>query len=127
MTYKLETKGEEFDAEIQYTLGNVMLEAHHYIMAFLLHIHEMHIVVPLREFSLIADQGGTENFEYHIVSADGREWTQTIKISSTNPEMNFDVPDFWRLSEFTLQRSIRDDIILLVLQHGVKKIEMNFN
>lgn len=59
---------------------------------------------------------------YEIKLHDGRKWNQTITFLSEeddDPAMTFNVPDGWKLSEFVLQRDIRDWLVAAVVEFGM--------
>jgi len=57
-------------------------------------------------------------FLYKLEAADARLWKQNITFDiGTNPLMTFDVVDFWRLSEFSAQRTLRTALISLVAKY----------
>lgn len=81
----------------------------------------LNVAVPMASFKLDR-QGQSNDFKYELSTKDGREFNQVIEIISANPLMSFDVPDRWRLSEFSAHRPLRNTVIKLVLEFGVEKI-----
>lgn len=62
--------------------------------------------------------GPPAEFLYKLIAVDGRVWKQTIKFDNpTNPLMTFSVVDLWRLSEFSSQRTLRNNLIALVQKY----------
>ena len=76
----------------------------------------MHAVVPLVRARLTTDAGDSNVCTYRIEAADGRVWLQTLTFAGPadmNPTMTFQVNDAWKLSEFALQRPIRDALVTM--------------
>jgi hypothetical protein len=61
-----------------------------------------------------------DDYAYDITSKAGRTWSQVLRIpTGSEAAMTFDVPSFWKLSEFSEQRPIRDLLINLVREFGL--------
>lgn len=85
-------------------------------------IAAMSSVIPIALLRVWLPVGATA-FTYRIELKDGRVWSQTLEFdSAADPKMTFDVPNQWRLSEFQLQRSIRDQIVAIVPALGITEI-----
>lgn len=96
---------------------------------FLAVLHNAHRSVKISK--LTADNGSyPKTLNYQIVLADGRRWKQTFRffeMRDTDPVMTFDVTDGWKMSEFSLFRDVRDKIIAIQVQYGIKKLAVQYN
>jgi len=82
-------------------------------------------VVPLTRFRFESTLG--DQYVYEFLAIDGRHWLQSIDIpSSGEAHQSFNIPDFWKLSEFSLQRSMRDAVIALVKSHGLTLFRVEY-
>jgi hypothetical protein len=81
--------------------------------------------IELESFEFTRQPGG--EFKYEVKAEDGKEWLQTININPSSSSMNFDVEDFWTLTEFAPHRPVRDICIIIARELTVSKIEMTFN
>lgn len=91
-------------------------------------IQDLYTVLPLVELKAKRDVVVLTKYKYEWKAADGRKWTQTIDFadSTTDPKMNFDVPDFFRLSEFEKHREVRAALVALIPKHTIIKFEVTF-
>jgi len=91
------------------------------------HLQNLNVVAPITSFNLAQTANDAfPAFTYDIVLKDGRTWHQTITFSGgilQEPTMTFAVTDQWKLSEFSLQRPLRDLIVEHVASHGLSRIE----
>lgn len=90
---------------------------HEYASDVLMSIRKMSDVVALSEVRFEQQPGGA--FLYRIFASDGRLWRQNVTVLPTDELHSFTPPDNWLLSEFVLQRPIRDGLVRLVRQFGV--------
>ena len=76
-------------------------------------VHVFGRAVPLYSLSLKQYQGPNSGlYTYEFEATDGRKWSQRINPSFGT--MNFDVTDYWKVSEFETHRAVRDKIIFCV-------------
>lgn len=64
-------------------------------------------------------------YSYAFVARDGRQWNQVIKMDGaqqSQPSMNFTVPGFWKVAEFSMHRPIREHVIEWAKQFEVVSI-----
>jgi hypothetical protein len=80
-------------------------------------LQAMHDVVPLTNVNVVLADVILRRWTYLIQTVDGRAWHQNLFITTPDPTMTFAVTDQWKVSEFTLQRPIRDAIIALILRY----------
>ena len=80
----------------------------------------LHAAVPVEKLIVEAE---TLPFTYEIKLVDGRKWAQTFSARITDPGMTFTVTDEWKLSEFAQQRTIRDAVLLGLVELGITHIE----
>jgi len=79
------------------------------------------------DFDIIAGTDPPE-YTYTFTSSDNRKWKQRIIFDApTNPIMNFDVDDYFRLSEFEPQRAVRAALIALVAQNQLQHLSVRWN
>jgi hypothetical protein len=90
---------------------------HAYVLSVLSDIRRMRDVVELSSVRFEQQPGG--EFLYRIQAVDGRLWRQNITVLPADESHTFTPPDEWLLSEFILQRPIRDGLVLLVRQFGI--------
>jgi hypothetical protein len=87
----------------------------------------MHYRVPLQFAKLERDASNLNLYRYQFKAQDGRNWRQQVTFDgSANPLLSFDVSDSWRLSEYELQRPIRDACISMVVPHGLSLAKCEF-
>lgn len=81
----------------------------------LAHVDYFALRTQLKRFDFKPKPGAPDNdYIYEFEARDNRKWNQVLVFDTVaDPSMTFDVPDGWRLSEFELQRAIRDDLIRL--------------
>lgn len=84
-------------------------------------------VVAMEHFVLTRTQGlPNQRFTYHFTATDGRDWNQELRAAGaqqSEPTMNFSITDFWRLSEFSLHRPIRDRLVAWVDTYGLINLD----
>lgn len=76
----------------------------------------LNLVIPIKVFTFKQKAVPNEHqYDYEFEALDGRTWKQVIDFSSStnNPAMNFDIADFFLLSEFAPHRPIRNKLIAL--------------
>ena len=104
-----------------------LLATHNYVISLLRALDGFKAVAVDVSKVELKRQGNSTSYDYSI-SAPGRSWSQVIRIPvGAEADMNFDVPDFWRLSEFSKQRDIRDLLILLVRDFGLSHAKVDWN
>src|ERR1700693_2408700 len=96
-----------------------LVASHNYIVSLLRLLDKFKAVTgDVQQLSL---QNRTGTVYAYSISAPGRSWDQNINIPGTEEaSMTFDVPSYWKLSEFSRQREIRDTLIALVVEFGLK-------
>jgi len=122
---KLETKSEEAEIEIKYS-GNTILVDNEHFSLLVQSLRRLDEDVPLASFNVEETDPVQHSYSYEFVAKDGREWKQEMHISTTDPDMSFDVDDFWKLSEFQYHRPIRDVVVYLVYYYGVTEIKVTW-
>ena len=67
-------------------------------------------------------------YDYNFDNIDGRKWKQTIDFRTTpkDPGMTFNVPDMFRLSEFSAQRPLRDHLVFIRNKYGVTGVKVDW-
>lgn len=83
----------------------------------------LNAAVPLSKFDVERDLVDATVHTYKFVAADGRKWSQSIWQNGGEAEMTFDVPDRWKMSEFALNRPVRDACVALMASPGVSRIK----
>src|SRR3989344_4654296 len=84
--------------------------------------------ILLKEFTVKKQTAGN-TFDYRFEAKDGRIWNQKLifkELPDPDPEMTFDVEDPWKLTEFTLHRTLRDNVVILINQHGATEIKCKY-
>lgn len=88
----------------------------------------MNAFVPIKNFSfaLATSSPEPETYLYRIELVDGRLWRQRIDFASSpnDPEMTFNVSDEWKVSEFALNRPIREELVRLYTVVGLRAMEI---
>lgn len=82
----------------------------------------LNAVVPLGKLKLTQDANEPTEYEYEFTALDGRKWQQRFRADSIDPLMNFDVSDYWRVSEFAAHRPVRDLLVGLIMSHKAEKV-----
>lgn len=92
--------------------------------AFLTALERLRTSIPLVTLLFKEQPAGSQIYRYELTTADSRQWIQTIQFDVTpnDPAQTFDVTSLWKLSEFTLNRPVRDGMIYLRNTYGVTKI-----
>lgn len=88
-------------------------------------VNVMHGTTPLEKLEFFAiGPGEPEVYRYKITAVDARVWSQKIDflVSALDPLMTFNVSDKWKISEFALQRPVRDALVLLYTSVGLREI-----
>lgn len=77
-------------------------------------MEDFHTLVPCSNISVTRIGVSLPRaYTYKIVAIDLRIWKQTLTFDIENdPQMNFNVADNWRLSEFSRQRYLRDMCVI---------------
>jgi hypothetical protein len=107
-------------AEIE-TLPEVPLIDQEVIQALLRDTYRMHTILPIAKIEL---QATSFPATYEATLLDGRTWEQTIQARVPDPGVTFEVDDWWKTSEVSLHRAVRDGCIILLTSHRVTKIEL---
>ena len=82
-------------------------------------------IMPLKEFKFDR-QGNGPNHNYILNTVDNRNWNQVIVDDGTsNPLMNF-TTDYFKLSEFSAQRELRNTIIQALVKYKVSKLTVKW-
>ena len=79
------------------------------IVAIVRDVSTLNASVPLARFHF--QRSSPLVYEYEFLATDGRRWTQIITFAGADdldPQMTFDAPQAWRLSEFSSHRGLRD-------------------
>lgn len=121
----LEINSEELNIEIKYTKGRLLSDSPR-TTNLLKYLRELKSITSLTVFSVQEDPPDSKEFSYEFTTQDGRTWSQIIKTSAQEAAMTFNVPDFWRLSEFVLHRPIRDEVIAMIAEYGVTEISVTW-
>lgn len=90
-------------------------------------LYEFHSNVALSDYDCTYN-ASTKIGNYSFAASDGRIWNQVIDFSESlsDPKHNFNVPSFWKISEFSLHRTIRDAYVSLVAYYDLKKLKAEF-
>lgn len=82
-------------------------------------------VLPLA--SVVFKKMPAGHFKYELTFKDGRQWKQKITFDSPNdPLMTFNSVDIFRVSEFILQRALRDCFCAMQLQFDLSEITCTY-
>jgi hypothetical protein len=112
--------------EIHITVGVSITVSHNYIVTLLRALDKFLAGSPDTTSLVMRQHGGPDQYQYSI-SAPLRSWNQVIQIPpSVEATMSFDVPSFWKLSEFSLQRPIRDLLITLVREFQLSECSVTW-
>lgn len=97
------------------------------LVALVRAVNAFHATVPLSKFH-VKQTATPGRFSYAFDAVDGRAWDQVLDFNANpaDPSMTFAVADFWKLSEFSFQRPIRDLVVKLVPLFGVTEIKFTF-
>lgn len=130
---KIEVKDEQrrieitSDVEIAHTQSEMS-----YINTLSLLSARLHNIIPVTRIRFkrdaVPEPPYAVSYDYTIWAADGRIWRQHMGFLSlvAEAEMSFDVPDHWKLSEFSLQRELRDHFIRLVRDKQVSDADVRW-
>lgn len=93
-------------------------------------VQALYAAIPLSELRFVRQVAGPPRvFEYAIEAIDGRQWVQSIRFHDDGSPvgMTFDVPDYWQIAEFSLQRRTRDLLVSLAGKTiGLVKLELSW-
>lgn len=95
------------------------------LSTFFASLWDLHAVVPLASF--VVREIGTDpsELEYTITAQDGRLWHQHMRFDhATDPGQNYEITHYWRLSEFSHHRALRDEVVALHNKYKLEKIEI---
>jgi hypothetical protein len=120
---KLETKSEELEIEIIYGEPTILVD-NPWFLALVQNLRNFSAVVPMTSF--LVEETDPGSFDYQFTAEDGREWKQVMKIDGADPEMNFAIDDFWKLSEVQYQDIIYSIVTNLVNEYQATKIEVTW-
>lgn len=88
----------------------------------------LHARVPLASFVVQLREDG--DYDYNFEAKDGRTWTQVLRVPPGQPanqtSMTFDVPDFWKVAEFSTHRELRDRVTALIVSHALTSLEVTW-
>lgn len=117
VTFRLEAEGVLSPAHDDSAIASVMLA-----------LVEFRKVVPLVLYKVQKKGDGLYSFEFN----DGpRHWNQTLGFVNADlasePWQTFDVADHWLLSEFTLNRDVRDGAIGLIRKFQITLLKCEWN
>lgn len=127
MTHTLKHDTPEFSMKIEYDgdTEDIMISQLHVDLHRAL--DALDSAVSLATFEVKRKVSPVTDYDYSFTSQDGRAWNQVLRIvNPADPSMTFDVPDFWKLSEFILHRSVRDSVTQLIVKFGVSKITVTW-
>ena len=93
------------------------------VQRFLAQVARLHATVPLASFEVKWKPAPDDFYAYEFTAQDGRAWKQKIRLVSEKAEMTFHVTDFWRVSEFMVNRDVRDTVILMAKDYQLTKLE----
>ena len=86
----------------------------------------INIILPLSKVSFEKQAGG--EFKYKLVFKDGRKWAQDITFTDVNdPIMTFNTNDLFQLSEFVLQRKLRDVLCDMHRQFDIESLVCTYD
>jgi hypothetical protein len=91
-------------------------------------VMQLHTQLQLSEFLFKAHvPSGPGHYQYDFASLDGRTWHQILDFSADDhdPTMTFEA-DAWKLSEFALNRPIRDQVVYMHWALGVVLVTCDF-
>lgn len=88
------------------------------------YVGKFYDAVPLAflKWDLQADN----SYLYQIKAVDGRLWKQVITPIAGDSLQTFQISDAWKLSEFTLQRPIRDLLLQMSSDIGLTNLSITF-
>lgn len=109
--------------ELEHNSDNVLNIVEQPIKGLIEGLVKLHDKSPLSSFSVT--KSGNK-YLYSFTGIDGRVWNQVIKKENGTYPMNFDVPDYWLLEEFSLHRDPRIRIITLIKDFNLQRIELTF-
>ena len=124
MPYKITHDGEDVKLEVTTSMHGMSIDSPE-ILEIARLARALHAVIPMRKIKFDR-KGITNEFNYELEATDGRKWTQVIRVDEIDAPMSFDVPDFWRVSEFSAHRPLRQLVIGLALLHDVDKITFDW-
>ena len=93
------------------------------VQRFLAQLARLHATVPLASFEVKWKPAPDDFYLYEFTAQDGREWKQKIRLVIDRAEMTFQVSDFWRASEFTVNRDVLDTVIMMIKDYQLTKLE----
>jgi hypothetical protein len=106
--------------------GSIVPANDPHLLSVLSSANAMHASVPLKQVKLAFDSGVQHT--YRIEALDGRIWKQKLFFNvGAEVTMTFDVTHQWKMSEFVLQRDVRDHLIDLVRGYvGVILVKLDY-
>jgi len=84
-------------------------------------------IVPMTQFQVLRDAQNLLLYTYTIQTLNGRVWQQTLTFANqqdTDPYMTFNVVQGWKLSEFALQRPVRDSAVAILLPLKISRVRL---
>jgi hypothetical protein len=117
LKYDSDTRNLKIEVEFDFPLENGPFHALMEALAAL------RAAIPLA--SLLIKQTAPEEYRYEFTSMTGKAWKQMLRVPADGSEasMTFDVEQYWKVSEFTPHREMRDAVINAIRLYKLTKIE----
>lgn len=96
------------------------------VQSVLSDLENFNSVAPLAFFRIELMEAN--RYEYELVTVDARHWLQSIDIPPQGEaRLTFNVPNYWKLSEFSRQRTLRDAVISMVQTFGLTLFRVDYS
>lgn len=122
----LEYSSPSWTMEIEYDSNDILTVVNPPVQRFIKALVELNKKVELAFFA-VKTIAGSPNYTYQFIGKDGRQWNQELDATAEPDSMNFDVPDFFTLEEFTPHRAVREHVFTLIRDNALVNIEVTFN
>ena len=87
---------------------------------------DLHAAVPMGILTVVKDVATTNEYRYSMTAIDGRKWKQRFRMDAADALMNFNIDDYWRLTEFIIHRNLRDLLIAILWSYNVENITVDW-
>ena len=128
MAQRIEINHGPITAEIEYGIADLQALSPERFGGLFRYLLAVHLVVPLQSFTFKASTAPATGYRYEFLAADGRVFNQVLWFDvPSDPQQTFSTgTSRWRVTEFSLQRPIREQIVLLYGAIGLEKVEVVF-
>lgn len=119
----MQIKAHDWEIEIE-SSAHILLSDEH-LSEMLKLLSDLQSAANMEEFNFVKRVDG--KFDYEFKSFDGREWNQVIDVTNhADYSMIFNTDDWWKLSEFTPHRPLRDHVVKMAHDFQLEWIKVKF-